>query len=423
MLTRVSLMTKARSTLRTAGHWTVTLLVGAALALVSLINTVMVSMTHTGVYGPDATLTDLGTLRTMLASASVVTLFWWRDRPIVPVIGGLAAVLLAQFDYSVLFFGLICWVLQSTSARRDVVTGIGLFAIVGVSVRDVLRPAREDEAIPFWREMTPTGRTIAFIVIAVACIATIVGLRLYARLRGVKDATQERADAQSERNAHLEDALVRQGEREVLAREVHDALAHRLSLISLQSGSLEDAVNSSDPQVAATAKALRESANASLDDLRSLLRSLREHQQGDLPPQLPAPVIGLDALPRLVDEARQAGLQVYPVIMVKDAEQAPDALSRASYRVVQEALTNASKHGGAGPVLVELRAEPVQGVQITVRNPLRPAGAAPSSSGSRQGLTGINERAKLLGGTASWREQDGQFVLTVFLPWLPESPR
>lgn len=340
-----------------------------------------------------------------------------------PVIGGLAAVLLAQFDYSVLFFGLICWVLQSTSARRDVVTGIGLLAIVGVSVRDVLRPAREDEAIPFWREMTPTGRTIAFIVIAVACIATIVGLRLYARLRGVKDATQERADAQSERNAHLEDALVRQGEREVLAREVHDALAHRLSLISLQSGSLEDAVNSSDPQVAATAKALRESANASLDDLRSLLRSLREHQQGDLPPQLPAPVIGLDALPRLVDEARQAGLQVYPVIMVKDAEQAPDALSRASYRVVQEALTNASKHGGAGPVLVELRAEPVQGVQITVRNPLRPAGAAPSSSGSRQGLTGINERAKLLGGTASWREQDGQFVLTVFLPWLPESPR
>lgn len=220
-------------------------------------------------------------------------------------------------------------------------------------------------------------------------------------------SAQARLDVQEARVARA-----RAEEREAIAREMHDALAHRISMIALHSGALAHRPDLDPEQTQQTAVLIRDNARRSLEDLRTVLSSLRSNGAGDTGPEQPQP--DLTTLPVLVAEIRDS----QPVSLAVDLDPAavPDALSRNSFRMIQESLTNACKHAPGSPITVRIAGEPGNHLRITVRNRLTSL-ALPDRTGSQLGLVGIIERATALHGTVDHGPVDDDFVVTISLPW------
>ncbi|MEU8785243.1 histidine kinase [Streptomyces sp. NPDC048637] len=199
-----------------------------------------------------------------------------------------------------------------------------------------------------------------------------------------------------------------------LARELHDAVGHALSAVTLQAGAARRVLDT-DPEFARRAlAAIEETTRDAVAELDTVLGLLREEDGSD--PAAPAPT--LDGLAALLGRTRAAGLPVEATVEGTGAGLAP-VVSREAYRIVQEGLSNALRH--AGPVPVRLHLGVQEGaLLIRVENPV-PGPAAGSAGpagrpGGGRGLRGIAERARLLGGTATAAEQDGVWRLTARLP-------
>lgn len=205
----------------------------------------------------------------------------------------------------------------------------------------------------------------------------------------------------------------RHHERERIAREVHDAMGHRLSLLSLHANAL--AANAGDDEeLAESARLVQQGASATMDDLRSLLKLLREPADSELPR------VPLSQLGEVVRDSFGAGQPVNSAIYIEDAESADPSLTRAVFRIVQEALTNARKHADKAPVWLAINGSPQTGISIEARNAITATGEL---SVAGQGLSGIAERARLLGGSAQHGPEGGDFVLRVDLPWRESATR
>ncbi|GLW99796.1 histidine kinase [Microtetraspora sp. NBRC 16547] len=223
----------------------------------------------------------------------------------------------------------------------------------------------------------------------------------------------------------------RQLERERIAREMHDVLAHRISILSLHAGALEYSPGAPPEQIQRAASAIRTSAHQALQDLREVIGVLRQAPE-DARPERPQPTLA--DLPALVEESRQAGMDV-ALDLVEPAPSAPElsvptssgpappeALGRNAYRIVQEALTNARKHAPGAPVTVRVTGAPGEGLTVEVANPVPAAAhrrqAVSEIPGAGTGLIGLAERAKLAGGRLDHHLADeGAFVLRAWLPW------
>jgi signal transduction histidine kinase len=200
-------------------------------------------------------------------------------------------------------------------------------------------------------------------------------------------------------------------ERTRLAREMHDVVSHQVSLIALQAGALRVTADSAATRdIAVTIRAL---AVRTLDELRIMIGVLRGGQEAGLAPQ-----------PRLADIAQLVADSGLPASLDSDLPAGrdwPDAVQRAAYRSVQEGLTNARKHAPGAPITVRLRASgPLLLVQV--RNGPPPGAPPPPASPSAalpyggHGLTGLRERAELLGGQLRAAHTDsGGFDLVVTL--------
>jgi signal transduction histidine kinase len=208
----------------------------------------------------------------------------------------------------------------------------------------------------------------------------------------------------------------RAAERRRIAREMHDVLAHRLSLVSVHAGALEFNAGASPAEVAAGAGVIRENARLALEELRGVIGVLREDgsESFTAPPQ---PTLADVAL--LVEESRAAGMRLSASIELGDED--PSATTgRTAYRVVQEGLTNARKHAPAAAVSLVVDA-PQGWLQIVVRS-LAPvavpaAGADGTLPGAGTGLIGLAERVSLVGGELEHGvDPDGAFVLRARLP-------
>ncbi|WP_059005832.1 sensor histidine kinase [Streptomyces specialis] len=263
--------------------------------------------------------------------------------------------------------------------------------------------------------------TVAFIVAYYLCMFSWgAGMRvrrqLVVRLR--EDAARERA----EHARRLADA--RRGEREAIAREMHDVLAHRISLLSVHAGALayrtDRSTGGAKPltpaEISASAQIIRDTAHQALEELREVLTVLRgPHTAGGRPQP------GIGGIGELVAEAEQAGQRVR--LSEEYDRDAADGLrgpvQRTAYRVVQEGLTNARKHAPGAAVTVRVAGAPGEGLTVEVRNDL-PAGASPAQiPGAGAGLTGLEERAALDGGSLRHGTTDSVFELVALLPWGP----
>jgi signal transduction histidine kinase len=231
-------------------------------------------------------------------------------------------------------------------------------------------------------------------------------------------------------------AEARVAERTRIAREMHDVLAHRLSLLATHAGALEYRPDAPPDRIAAAAGVVRAGVHEALEDLRQVIGVLRDDGDGvdagaagstggDEPAwRRPQPVLA--DIPALVDEARSAGGTVRLIDEVA-ADPPPAAVGRTAYRIVQEALTNARKHAPGSPVTVRLLGGAAAGLSITVDNPTRTGTATPSPPrypggspipGSGTGLVGLAERARLAGGRLDHDASDGdRFRLSAWLPW------
>lgn len=252
-----------------------------------------------------------------------------------------------------------------------------------------------------------------YLVVGLLIVALPLVVGYVQRQRATARAAAARSSASEEAAAGLRSELGRVEERELLAREIHDTVAHRLSLLSLHAAALERSVD--DPEVTELARTLRADAHGSLDEMRDLIAMMRT--PGDLAAAQEArrPAT-LDTLAELVEQSRGAsGSPATSAIHLVDPERLARTTARAAQRILQEALTNLRKHGPPGAGSVTVAASPQSGVHVVVRNPR--AGRVTEVPGAGRGLQGLHERVTLLGGTLIAGLQGDEFVLDAWLPW------
>ncbi|MDT0379769.1 histidine kinase [Streptomyces sp. DSM 42041] len=191
-----------------------------------------------------------------------------------------------------------------------------------------------------------------------------------------------------ERELHARTVLAREHAR--LAREMHDVVSHKASLMAVQAGALE--VTAADPEVKEAAGTLRRLATGTLEELRGMIVVLRAAGAGPTE-LLPQPRLG--NLPELVEGS---GLDAELRMDGADGRRLPEAVERTAYRTVQEALTNVRKHAPGARTLVTVDVDD-EALRVSIRNG-PPDGAAPRPDipGGGHGIVGLQERAVLLGG-------------------------
>ena|SRR5436190_3278597 len=255
------------------------------------------------------------------------------------------------------------------------------------------------------------------VVFGLLITVIVVGWGLFVRARRelIFSLRDRAARVEAEQQLHVEQA--REAERRRIAREMHDVLAHRVSLLSLHAGALEFRPDAPPEEIAEAAGVIRASAHAVMQELREVIGVLRDG--GEQGTERPQPTLA--DIPALVDESRAAGMAVALSVVIGEAE-IPDGVGRTAYRIVQEGLTNARKHAPSAAVTVAVALEPDGALRVGVvsRRPVGAAvgGGAPPGSGS--GLIGLGERVALAGGELEHGpDAAGDFVLRATLPGAP----
>jgi signal transduction histidine kinase len=197
-------------------------------------------------------------------------------------------------------------------------------------------------------------------------------------------------------------------ERTRLARELHDVVAHSVTIISLQAGAAEAVLDGDPVQARVHLEAVRKTAHEALVELRRLVGVLREAEP------VYEPQGGLGRLDELIDEMRAAGLAIE--LREEGARPAlPPGVDLSAYRIVQESLTNVRRHAGTAPTRVRLR-YCKDALELEVENSCG-SGKGALGPGTGHGLIGMRERARLYGGTLDARATpDGGFVVRARLP-------
>src|SRR4051812_34463425 len=231
----------------------------------------------------------------------------------------------------------------------------------------------------------------------------LLAIALLVAAWAVGDAVRARREQQSDQ---LKAAVTE--ERLRIARELHDVVAHSMSLIAVQAGVGAHVIHT-DPAAAEQAlETIADTSRQALEQTRSMLGMLRDETEGGTRP----PTQGLADLPALVEDVRAAGLDV-ELISQGEAKDLDAAVSLTAYRIVQESLTNVIKHSEATTATVAVTATHA-GVTIEVVDP-GPRRQTPSTT-SGHGLVGLGERVRLVGGTVEYGARGPGFCVHADLP-------
>jgi signal transduction histidine kinase len=301
-------------------------------------------------------------------------------------------------------------------------TPAGLLALFSLAVH---RPVRQTLLvaalwIPFtvvFAVYSPTADVLSVLLRVTPLTLAVTAWGMFIRARRQLLFTLRDRALRAEADQRLHEEQARMAERTRIAREMHDVLAHRISLLALHAGALEVRPDLPPAKVRETAELLRSTARQALEELRGVIGLLREEPGGEPAPPTPQPT--LSDIRRLVEETRQAGAKIDFEMQVEYADAAPDTLGRDAYRIVQEALTNIGKHASGTAAQVRITGGPGDGLRVSVRNrkPLH-AHAGPALPGSGAGLLGLQERVALAGGTlVHGPDGSGDFVVEAELQW------
>lgn len=350
----------------------------------------------------------------ILAPLGAVALIWRRR---FPKSVAAAAALLGALSFSGLAFFVALFLLAKK--RLDwwvaavIALAIGAEAVVGIE--------------PLGWEAALAG---VVLLAAIAAWGAYRGQRVRLRdshLNSLKDRV-ERAEA--ERAAETERSKL--AERHRIAREMHDTLAHRMSLVAVQAASLQ--VDSPDAETAAAAKLIRETAHAALGELRDVLGVLHEDGTAVTQPwhsvtedlaggavstgrNRSAPS-GIEHIDGLLQEWRQAGVDVEYIPNPQLTGARPDAVSRAAFRIVQEGITNVARHADQAQarVSIELHRTVQEGAELLITVSNGPGATGESVVGAGRGLVGLAERVRLLGGTLEHGPVESGYQLRAAIP-------
>jgi signal transduction histidine kinase len=343
--------------------------------------------------------TALYLLTIVAGTVSTAALWWRRQAPLAVTAVGLLAFVATEAPV-VLGIGLFSLAIE----RRDRV----LAGATVVSVLTVAAVTTANSAHTNWLEGLLAGSFGPGFCVAAG---SYIGAR-----RDLVASLRERAvRAEAERELRGEQAKLE--ERARIAREMHDVLAHKVSLIALHAGGLEVTANPEADRVHATAKLIGTTAREAMDDLREVLGVLRAGGAGDGTDLAPQP--GTADIERVVEASRAAGVHTTLTVELTDL---PDAVARAAYRVVRESLTNVHKHARGAATAVAISGDEARGVSVEVVNE-RPVSQVTLLPGAGAGLIGLRERVGLLGGSLGYGPSaDGGWRVTAWLPWHATAP-
>ncbi len=287
---------------------------------------------------------------------------------------------------------------------------IGLLNVATAGLFFLLRPLNlliNGKRVPWWIVMITTT----------AMLAAVVAWGMFVRARRQLVVSLHERARRAEAEQRLLADQARRAERALIAREMHDVVTHRVSLITLHAGALQMRPDLPPDQIEHTAGLIRTAARQALEELRDVIGVLHEDGTTGPPPSAPQPTVA--DIARLVDDSRRAGATIKFNMDLDDPASAPTGLGRDAYRIVQEALTNINKHAPGTPTDVTISGAAGHGLHIIVRNrlPLTAAGSPPLP-GSERGLVGLSERAALSRGTLRHGPTpDGHFEVTADLRW------
>lgn len=260
----------------------------------------------------------------------------------------------------------------------------------------------------------PVGEVFPSVLFWVA--ALVVGRLLHHRHRETQQARERAARAVRERDLHARAAAAE--ERTRIARELHDVIAHSLSVIVIQASVEARLHHDPDGGTATALRNIEHSGREALADLRRLLGLLRTDERSG-GPLVPLPSVR--NLDDLVEELRRAGLRVTCRISGQPRDLAP-GIDLSAYRIVQEALTNALKHAPGSTVLVHVDYL-ADSVTVAVEDDGGEHQPSPAMTGSGHGLLGMRERVKLYNGHLEAGPRDrGGFVVRASIPAPAEQP-
>jgi signal transduction histidine kinase len=310
-----------------------------------------------------------------------------------PLLVGLVAAVLAGVAQSVypstLISGAVAWMCDMNAftvwtGGRTFWAGLAAYAIGNGAVA------------PFAANPKGAG---SFVWISTLVIALV-------RLVLVRDRERRARLVERERELAAREAIVE--ERGRIARELHDAIAHNVSMIVVQAGAERRILNTEQETTREVLETIERIGRGALTEMRRLVGMLRSDTADELTPQP-----GLDDLPRLAAQVREAGLPV-ELHVEGERRELPVGIELSAYRIVQEALTNALKHAGDARASVHVRYSP-DSLQLEITDD--GAGGPERAPSGGHGLLGMRERVGLYGGRFSaGRQPSGGFAVRVLLP-------
>src|SRR4051794_15805155 len=328
--------------------------------------------------------------------AAIVALWWRRDHP-VAVFAVLLLLGIAMRDEVILYFPAIVVLYQVAATRPGRVTVACVLGLLGaVALHRVL-----------WDENLQAGNILGA---AVACSIS-VAFGLGTATRRVKiGALQERAERLDRERELLAEQSV-SAERVRIARELHDVVAHNVSLMVVQAQALGATVK--EPAVTETTTVIADLGRQAMTEMHRTLELLRDRDHSGIR----APRPGLGNLDALVEQSRGAGLDV-DVKVAGAPRSLCDSLDLSAFRIVQESLTNARKHAAGAPAHVTVAYDEAA-LELTIRNDAGgiDTAAERESGGGGHGITGMRERVAVFGGTLETGPHDGGFEVHAVLPY------
>jgi signal transduction histidine kinase len=350
----------------------------------------------------DTDVRDIDLLGVVLAAASTFPLLGWRRAPLAVFVATAAASALLN---AVGYVGgppfgptAALFLLALSPDRTRPRTSVTAATVGGLFVLHVGAVGLADDAFP----------TVPLLFgVVVWGGAWVLGDRV--RMRRERMAELVARAERAERDAERERRLAAAEERTRIARDLHDSAGHAINVILVQAGAARLLVERDPERSRAALQTIEEVARETLTEIDQLVRALRE---GDLPSENGGnvePPLGLAGLATLVERHRAAGLAVKVAASGARRPLAP-GVDQAAYRILQEALTNAARHGdGRAEVAVAYGDE---ALTLTVSNPAYHAHVE-----SGHGIVGMRERAALLGGTLDASASNGTFRIRARLPY------